>query len=295
MGYPVAILANNGILFSESALKGAHFVELACRARHPARLPAEHHRLHGRARVRGGRHREGRREARDRRGLRRGAEVHGRHRRLVRRRQLRDVRPRVRAAPALDVAQRADLGDGRRARRRACSPPCAARCPRRSATRSSRRSSRPTSARAARTTPPRGCGTTASSTRRHAPRARARARRGRVRAGARDDLRGVPDVSAVGLDTQRPRRHAHARPARGAATRSSPAMMVELARARRPRCRTTAPACIVLAGAGDAFCAGRRHRLDAARAATSRPSENVADAGRLREPARARSTPARCR
>src|SRR5207342_3146126 len=27
----VAILANNGILFSESALKGAHFVELACR------------------------------------------------------------------------------------------------------------------------------------------------------------------------------------------------------------------------------------------------------------------------
>lgn len=29
-GYPVAILANNGILFSEAAQKGAHFVELAC-------------------------------------------------------------------------------------------------------------------------------------------------------------------------------------------------------------------------------------------------------------------------
>ncbi len=28
LGYPVGILANNGILFSESALKGAHFVEL---------------------------------------------------------------------------------------------------------------------------------------------------------------------------------------------------------------------------------------------------------------------------
>ena len=28
-GYPVAILANNGILFGESALKGAHFVQLA--------------------------------------------------------------------------------------------------------------------------------------------------------------------------------------------------------------------------------------------------------------------------
>jgi acetyl-CoA carboxylase carboxyltransferase component len=30
MGHPVGILANNGILFSESALKGAHFIELCC-------------------------------------------------------------------------------------------------------------------------------------------------------------------------------------------------------------------------------------------------------------------------
>ena len=30
MGFPVGIIANNGILFSESALKGAHFIELAC-------------------------------------------------------------------------------------------------------------------------------------------------------------------------------------------------------------------------------------------------------------------------
>lgn len=27
-GYPVGIVANNGILFSESAMKGAHFIEL---------------------------------------------------------------------------------------------------------------------------------------------------------------------------------------------------------------------------------------------------------------------------
>lgn len=32
MGYPVGILANNGVLFSESSLKGAHFVEL-CQVR----------------------------------------------------------------------------------------------------------------------------------------------------------------------------------------------------------------------------------------------------------------------
>jgi 3-methylcrotonyl-CoA carboxylase beta subunit len=34
-GMPVAILANNGVLFSESALKGTHFIELACQRRIP--------------------------------------------------------------------------------------------------------------------------------------------------------------------------------------------------------------------------------------------------------------------
>ncbi len=34
-GTPVAILANNGVLFSESAQKGAHFIELACQRKIP--------------------------------------------------------------------------------------------------------------------------------------------------------------------------------------------------------------------------------------------------------------------
>jgi 3-methylcrotonyl-CoA carboxylase beta subunit len=34
-GYPVGVLANDGILFSQSALKGAHFIELACQRRIP--------------------------------------------------------------------------------------------------------------------------------------------------------------------------------------------------------------------------------------------------------------------
>jgi 3-methylcrotonyl-CoA carboxylase beta subunit len=34
-GQPVSILASNGVLFSESALKGAHFIELACKRRRP--------------------------------------------------------------------------------------------------------------------------------------------------------------------------------------------------------------------------------------------------------------------
>jgi acetyl-CoA carboxylase carboxyltransferase component len=34
-GYPVGILANNGVLFAESSQKGAHFIELACERRVP--------------------------------------------------------------------------------------------------------------------------------------------------------------------------------------------------------------------------------------------------------------------
>ena len=67
---PVGIIANNGILFSESAQKGAHFIELCCAARHAAGVPAEHHRLHGRAQVRERRHRAARREDGDGRGMR---------------------------------------------------------------------------------------------------------------------------------------------------------------------------------------------------------------------------------
>jgi len=34
-GYPVGVLANNGVLFSESALKGAHFVQLCAQRKIP--------------------------------------------------------------------------------------------------------------------------------------------------------------------------------------------------------------------------------------------------------------------
>ena len=34
-GYPVAILANDGVLFAQSAQKGAHFIELACKRKVP--------------------------------------------------------------------------------------------------------------------------------------------------------------------------------------------------------------------------------------------------------------------
>ena len=106
-GYPVGIVANNGVLYSESAQKGAHFIELCAQRGHSARVPAEHHRLHGRNEIRGGRHRQGRRQDGDGRLLRQRAEVHRDHRRQLRRRQLRHVRPGVRSAIPLDVAERA--------------------------------------------------------------------------------------------------------------------------------------------------------------------------------------------
>jgi 3-methylcrotonyl-CoA carboxylase beta subunit len=92
-GYPVGIVANNGVLFSESALKG-DALHRAVRFRGiPLLFLAEHHRLHGRQGVRSGRHRQGRRQDGARRGQRRRAQADGHHRRQLRRRQLRHVRP----------------------------------------------------------------------------------------------------------------------------------------------------------------------------------------------------------
>ena len=46
-GFPVGILANNGVLFSDSSQKAGQFIQLCNQVRHPLALPAAHHRLHG--------------------------------------------------------------------------------------------------------------------------------------------------------------------------------------------------------------------------------------------------------
>ena len=114
-GYPGRDPGEQGRPLRRVGAEGRALHRAGGKAEDPARLPAEHHRLHGRQGVRGGRDRPRRRQARDRSRLRGRAEVHGRHRRLVRRRQLRDVRPRVRATAAVDVAERPHLRHGRRA------------------------------------------------------------------------------------------------------------------------------------------------------------------------------------
>ena len=186
-GHPVAILANRGVLFAESSQKGAHFVELACKRRIPlVFLQNITGFMVGKEAEEGG-HRARRRQARHRRRVRRGAEVHGRHRRLVRRRQLRHVRPRLRPATALDVAERPHLGDGRRAGGdrpldgRRCRPGGDSRLLRARGLAVlldraplGRRHHRPA---------------------RHEAGSRARARRSRERACAGDDVRRLPDVA----------------------------------------------------------------------------------------------------
>ena len=116
-GYPIAILANNGILFAEAAQKGAHFIELACQRGIPLLFLQN---ITGF--MVGWRHRQARRQAGDRGGLRAGAEVHRADRRQLRRRQLRHVRTRLRPALPVDVAEREDRRDGRRTGRRGARP-----------------------------------------------------------------------------------------------------------------------------------------------------------------------------
>jgi 3-methylcrotonyl-CoA carboxylase beta subunit len=116
LGLPVGIVANNGILFSESALKGAHFIELCCQRKIPLVF------LQNITGFMVGRKYENEGIARN--GAKMvtavataSAQVHRDHRRQLRRRQLRHVRPRLFAALPVDVAERAHLGDGRRAGR----------------------------------------------------------------------------------------------------------------------------------------------------------------------------------
>ncbi len=114
-GHPVGIDRQQRRAVQRVVAEGRPLRRAVRPPRDPAAVRAERRRLHGRPRLRGRRDREGRREARHRRLLRARAEADGDRRRLLRRRQLRHVRPRLLAPLPVDVAERAHLGDGRRA------------------------------------------------------------------------------------------------------------------------------------------------------------------------------------
>ena len=173
-GYPVGIIANNGVLFSESALKGAHFIEL-CTARGIPLLFLQNITgfMVGREYEAGGIAKDGAKM------VHAVANAHVPkltvdHRRLVRRGQLRHVRTRLRAALPVDVAERRiSVMGGEQAANvlltvkqeqlaRAGQPPMTP--PSRPS--SSGRFWRSTSTKATRIIPPRACGTMAFSIRR---------------------------------------------------------------------------------------------------------------------------------
>jgi 3-methylcrotonyl-CoA carboxylase beta subunit len=113
MGMPVGIVANNGVLFSEAAVKGAHFVELCSQRGIPLVF------LQNITGFMVGRKYEN--EGIARHGAKMvtavattGAQDHHAGRRLLRRGQLRHGGPRLFAPVPLDMAQQPHLGHGGR-------------------------------------------------------------------------------------------------------------------------------------------------------------------------------------
>ena len=112
-GYPVGIIANNGVLFSESALKATHFIELCDQRGVPLVFLQNITGFMVGREARSGRHRQGwRKDGPCRRNDPRPQADCG-HRRLVRRGQLRHERTCLRLALPVDVAQRPHLRHGR--------------------------------------------------------------------------------------------------------------------------------------------------------------------------------------
>ena len=96
-GWPVAILANNGVIFNEDAEKAAHFIQLADQVDTPLLFLQNTTGYIVGERLRAARHRQGRGEDDQRGRQRRRAEADADDGRLLRRRQLRDVRAQLRA------------------------------------------------------------------------------------------------------------------------------------------------------------------------------------------------------
>ena len=203
-GMPVGIVANNGILFSESAQKGAHFIEL-CAQRGVPLLFLQNITgfMVGRKYENGGIAKDGAKMV-TAVATAAGPESHHADRRQLRGRQLRHVRPGIFAALPLDVAECAHQRHGRRAGGRACWrrsgvtawPSRAANGARRKRRNSRRRSARSTRRRGTLTMRQRGSGMTASLIRPQARRVLGLVlRRGVECTDPPNEVRHLPDVS----------------------------------------------------------------------------------------------------
>ena len=115
-GFPVGVLANaRGVLFSEEAKKATEFILLANQTDTPLIFLQNTTGYMVGTRLRAGRHHQGRRQDDQRGGEQHRAAHHDQHRRLVRRRELRHVRPGLRPPVHVRLAERQAGRDGRAA------------------------------------------------------------------------------------------------------------------------------------------------------------------------------------
>jgi Acetyl-CoA carboxylase, carboxyltransferase component (subunits alpha and beta) len=175
-GIEVGVLAGNGALTAQAGAKGGALHRAVRPARHPAAVPRRFAGLFVGRGVRTPGRGQARRQAHERRGQCRRAQVHADHRPRLRRGLLRAVRARAQAQRAADVAQRA-----------------------RRTTRHHRRA-HGRGQRRGRVCRRHGLGAPALVRHGHrpradAPRARRAARHGRAHLGQRDAVRGVSHVS----------------------------------------------------------------------------------------------------
>ena len=107
MGFDVGILCNNGVLFSESALKATHFIDLCCKRNIPLLFIADVTGFMVGRSAEEGRHHQARREDDHRGRERERTQVYSHHRQRLWRGLHGDVRTRIQAERDDDVAQRA--------------------------------------------------------------------------------------------------------------------------------------------------------------------------------------------
>ena len=167
-GHPVGLIGNNGPINSAGSSKAGQFIQLCCQAGLPIVFLQNTTGYLVGVGGRSLRHRQARLEDDPGCHQRERPEAHAADRRLVRRRPLRYVRPLLRPALSVLLAERARGGDGRRAgrqghgdrRRGGGGAPAACRSTGTSSGRKAKRSWRPTTGSRPRFSPRPGFGTT---------------------------------------------------------------------------------------------------------------------------------------
>ena len=113
-GYPVGIVANNGVLFSESAQKGAHFIQMCSQRKVPLLFFTKYHRIYGRIEIWSRRNCKAWSKDGQCCFLSKCSENHSYFWRIVRSRKLRNVRKSILTSIFIYASNRKNFSHGRR-------------------------------------------------------------------------------------------------------------------------------------------------------------------------------------